>query len=198
MNGGNAPNPSKLTQPPTPLSSQPPSNALINQPSTSTPLSKSLDQQSTSDAGKGLSQTVTSTKGTLSDPSSNPNTKNENITTVENIKTKEISSIWCIGPNKNCDITGIGIIVISISITLAIMYKYLSFEWRKELKKTEKLKKIINLFGVNKTEKTIVNSTGRKKQMQIIINSPTQKKQTKKSINPVYREKSPLLKNETL
>ncbi|EUD70506.1 hypothetical protein YYG_04064 [Plasmodium vinckei petteri] len=29
--------------------------------------------------------------------------------------------------------------------------------------------------------------------MQIIINSPTQKKQTKKSINPVYREKSPLL-----
>ncbi|EUD70507.1 hypothetical protein YYG_04065 [Plasmodium vinckei petteri] len=146
MDRGNAPNPLKLTQPSTPLSSQPPTSTLF---------SKSLDQQSTSDSGKGLSQTVASTKGTLSDPSSNPNTKNENITTVANIKTKETSSIWCIGPNKNCDITGIGIIVISISITLAIMYKYLSFEWRKELKKKEKMKRIINLFGVKKRQRQL-------------------------------------------
>lgn len=55
------------------------------------------------------------------------------------------------------------------------------------------MKKVINLFGVNKMSKTVINSTDRKKRMQIIINSSSQKKQAKKFIKPVYREKSPLL-----
>ncbi|VTZ67873.1 CIR protein [Plasmodium chabaudi chabaudi] len=45
---------------------------------------------------------------------------------------------------------GIPIIVIIISITLAIMYKFLVFERRKKLKR-KKMKKVPNLFGVNKT-----------------------------------------------
>ncbi|CAD2084431.1 CIR protein PIR protein [Plasmodium vinckei lentum] len=75
---------------------------------------------------------------------------------------------------------GISIIVILIPITLAIMHKYLSSGWRKELKKKKNMKKVIN-------------SIGGKRAVQIIISSSTQKKQTKKSINSVYREKSPLL-----
>ncbi|SCL86135.1 CIR protein, partial [Plasmodium chabaudi chabaudi] len=45
---------------------------------------------------------------------------------------------------------GIPIIVIIISITLAIMYKYLVFDRRKKLKR-KKMKNVPNLFGVNKT-----------------------------------------------
>ncbi|SCL99300.1 Plasmodium variant antigen protein Cir/Yir/Bir, putative [Plasmodium chabaudi adami] len=45
---------------------------------------------------------------------------------------------------------GIPIIVIIISITLAIMYKFLAFERRKKLKR-KKMKKVTNSFGVNKT-----------------------------------------------
>ncbi|SCL92760.1 Plasmodium variant antigen protein Cir/Yir/Bir, putative, partial [Plasmodium chabaudi chabaudi] len=88
--------------------------------------------------------TTPSTKDTIPDPSSNTITNNENITNVANVKTKETPSIWCIGTNENCDITGIGIIVISISITLAIMYKYLEFGWRKALKRKKNMKKVIN------------------------------------------------------
>ncbi|CAD2099699.1 PIR protein CIR protein [Plasmodium vinckei lentum] len=75
---------------------------------------------------------------------------------------------------------GISIIVLLISITLAIMYKYLSSGWRKELKKKKNMKKVIS-------------SIGGKRQVQIIINSSSQKRQTKKSINSVYGGKFPLL-----
>ncbi|SCL92183.1 hypothetical protein PCHDS_000543700, partial [Plasmodium chabaudi adami] len=85
------------------------------------------------------------------------------------------------------------ITVILIPIISLIIYKYLSYGWRKELKKKKNMKKVINLFGVNKTTKAVINSTDGKKKMQIIINSSTQKKQIKKSINFVYRKKSPLL-----
>ncbi|KEG00400.1 CIR protein PIR protein [Plasmodium vinckei vinckei] len=74
----------------------------------------------------------------------------------------------------------ISIIVILIPITLTILYKYLSFGRRKELKKKTNMKKVIN-------------SIGGKKQIQIIIKSSNQKKNTKKSINSVYKEKSPSL-----
>ncbi|VEV56192.1 PIR protein CIR protein [Plasmodium vinckei vinckei] len=74
----------------------------------------------------------------------------------------------------------ISIIVILIPITLTILYKYLSFGRRKELKKKTNMKKVIN-------------SIGGKKQIQIIIKSSSRKKQTKKSINSVYGEKSPSL-----
>ncbi|CXJ30315.1 BIR protein [Plasmodium berghei] len=89
----------------------------------------------------------------------------------------------------------IGILIIALlaPITLLIVYKYFSFGWRKELKRKQNMKKVIKLFGGNKTTKKVINSTNGKKQMQIIINSSEHKKQTKKSINYVYRGKSPLL-----
>lgn len=41
------------------------------------------------------------------------------------------------------------------------------------------MKKIIKLFGVNKTTKTVINSNDGKKQVQIIINSSSQKNKLK-------------------
>ncbi|VTZ69966.1 CIR protein [Plasmodium chabaudi chabaudi] len=84
-------------------------------------------------------------------------------------------------------------IVFLIPIALAIMYQYLSFGRRKKLKGKKNMKKVINLFGANKTTKTVINSSDGKKQIQIIIKSSGQKKQTIKSINSVYGEKSPSL-----
>ncbi|CXH21429.1 BIR protein [Plasmodium berghei] len=71
-------------------------------------------------------------------------------------------------------------IVLLIPIALAIMYKYLSYGWRKELKRKKNMKKVIN-------------SIGGKRPVQIIITSSSHKKQTKKSINSVHRKKPPLL-----
>ncbi|SCM00585.1 CIR protein, partial [Plasmodium chabaudi adami] len=85
------------------------------------------------------------------------------------------------------------IIVILIPITLTILYKYLSFGRRNELKKKNNMKKVINMIGVDKTTKTVINSSDGKKQIQIIIKSSIKKKQIKKSIKPIYREKSPSL-----
>ncbi|VEV57130.1 PIR protein CIR protein [Plasmodium vinckei vinckei] len=85
------------------------------------------------------------------------------------------------------------ITVILIPIISLIIYKYLSFGWRKGLKKKKNMKKVINMIGVNKTTKTVTNSTDGKKQIQIIIKSYSQKKKIKKSINSVYKEKSPSL-----
>ncbi|SCL96727.1 hypothetical protein, conserved, partial [Plasmodium chabaudi adami] len=87
----------------------------------------------------------------------------------------------------------ISTIVLLIPITLTILYKYLSFGRRNELKKKNNMKKVINMVGVNKTTKMVINSTDRKKQIQIIIKSSSREKQTKKSINFVYGEKSPSL-----
>ncbi|SCL84968.1 hypothetical protein PCHDS_000503300, partial [Plasmodium chabaudi adami] len=87
----------------------------------------------------------------------------------------------------------ISTIVLLIPIALTILYKYLSFGRRNELKKKNNMKKVINMVGVNKTTKTVINSSDGKKQIQIIIKSSGQKKQTKKSINYVYGEKSPSL-----
>ncbi|SCL99119.1 hypothetical protein, conserved, partial [Plasmodium chabaudi adami] len=84
-------------------------------------------------------------------------------------------------------------IVLLIPIALAIMYKYLSFGRRNELKKKNNMKKVINIVGVNKTTKTVINSTDGKKQIKIIIKSSSRKKQIKKSINSVYGGKSPSL-----
>ncbi|CAD2084736.1 PIR protein CIR protein [Plasmodium vinckei brucechwatti] len=75
---------------------------------------------------------------------------------------------------------GISIIVLLIPISLAIMYKYLSYGWRKELKRKKNMKKVIN-------------SIGGKRSVEIIISSSSRKKQTKKSINSVHRKKPPLL-----
>ncbi|SCL93016.1 Plasmodium variant antigen protein Cir/Yir/Bir, putative [Plasmodium chabaudi adami] len=123
--------------------------------------------------GTGISKALTNSSTDQS------NTGN-GITTGTVVKTNEKPSIWCIAPNKKCDLVGISVIGVSISIFLAIMYKYLSFGQAKNSKKEKNMKRVIN-------------STSGKKQIQIIIKSSTQKKQTKKYIKPVYREKSPLL-----
>ncbi|SCL84759.1 CIR protein [Plasmodium chabaudi chabaudi] len=102
----------------------------------------------------------------------------------------EIGDIYILKEYKKIVIS---IIVILIPITLTILYKYLSFGRRNELKKKKNMKKVIKLLGVNKTTKTVINSSDGKKQIQIIIKSYSQKKQTKKSINYVYGEKSPSL-----
>ncbi|SCL89807.1 CIR protein, partial [Plasmodium chabaudi chabaudi] len=62
-------------------------------------------------------------------------------------------------------------IVLLVPIALAIMYQYLSFGRRKKLKGKKNMKKVINLFGANKTTKTVINSSDGKKQIQIIIKS---------------------------
>ncbi|SCL99850.1 hypothetical protein PCHDK_000563100, partial [Plasmodium chabaudi adami] len=102
----------------------------------------------------------------------------------------EIGDIYILKEYKKIVIS---IIVILIPITLTILYKYLSFGRRNELKKKNNMKKVINMVGVNKTTKTVINSSDGKKQIQIIIKSSSQKKQTKKSINSDYGEKSPSL-----
>ncbi|SCL92641.1 Plasmodium variant antigen protein Cir/Yir/Bir, putative [Plasmodium chabaudi adami] len=109
------------------------------------------------------------------------------------VKGNETTGIGDIYIFKEYKKIGISIIVILIPITLTILYKYLSFGRRNELKKKNNMKKVINMVGVDKTTKTVINSSDGKKQIQIIIKSYSQKKQTKKSINSVYGEKSPSL-----
>ncbi|CAD2097314.1 PIR protein CIR protein [Plasmodium vinckei] len=84
-------------------------------------------------------------------------------------------------------------IVILIPITLAIMYKCLSFEWKKELKRKKNVKKVINLVDVKKTVKTVINPTDGKKHMQIIIKSVGMKKIATPVINPICGGKKSLL-----
>ncbi|EAA20476.1 hypothetical protein YYC_05804 [Plasmodium yoelii 17X] len=72
---------------------------------------------------------------------------------------------------------GVSIIILLIPITLLIMYKI--FHWMEKGIEEKKMKKVINLFGVNKTTKTFINSTYGKNRMQIIINSSSQKKRLK-------------------
>ncbi|CAD2084046.1 PIR protein CIR protein [Plasmodium vinckei lentum] len=107
-----------------------------------------------------------------------PVVKPENsVTKVKGNETTRIGDIYVLKEYKQI---GISIIVILIPITLAIMYKYLSSGWRKELKRKKNMKKVIN-------------SIGGKRSVKIIISSSSQKKQTKKFINSVYRRKPPLL-----
>ncbi|CAD2096855.1 PIR protein CIR protein [Plasmodium vinckei] len=82
--------------------------------------------------------------------------------------------------SEQCSLTGVSVTLILIPIILLIVYKYLSFGWRKEMKRKKNMKKVIN-------------SIGGKRPVQIIINTSSQKKKIKKSINPVYGKKSPLL-----
>ncbi|SCL86614.1 CIR protein, partial [Plasmodium chabaudi adami] len=87
----------------------------------------------------------------------------------------------------------IAITILLIPIISLIIYKYLSFGRRNELKKKKKMKKAINMVVANKTTKTVINSSDGKKQVKIIIKSSSQKKQTKKSINSANRKKLPSL-----
>ncbi|SCL85777.1 CIR protein, partial [Plasmodium chabaudi adami] len=111
-------------------------------------------------------------------------------TNVENKTPQLVNSIDIF---KGYNRPEIVITVILIPIISLIIYKYLSSEWRKGLKKKKKMKKAINMVVANKTTKTVINSSDGKKQVQIIIKSSSQQKQTKKSINSVDRKKDSLL-----
>ncbi|EUD70013.1 hypothetical protein YYG_04636 [Plasmodium vinckei petteri] len=111
-------------------------------------------------------------------PVANPVVKPENsVTKVKGNETTGIGDIYVLKEYKQI---GMSIIVILIPITLAIMYKYLSSGWRKELKRKKNMKKVIN-------------SIGGKRSVQIIIKSVDTKKMTNPVINPVHREKKSLL-----
>ncbi|VEV58075.1 PIR protein CIR protein [Plasmodium vinckei vinckei] len=120
-----------------------------------------------------------------------PTTWNGSEDCIPEIKFMNTILVCC--TSEQCSLTGIPVILVLMPIILLIVYKYLSSGWRNELKGKKNMKKVINLFGVNKTAKTVINSTDRKKQMQIIIKSSSRKKLTKKSINSVYWGKPPLL-----
>ncbi|EUD74047.1 hypothetical protein YYG_01143 [Plasmodium vinckei petteri] len=117
-----------------------------------------------SNPGKGVSQTVASTKGALPRSGISPsNIGNGNKTLGTAIKVSKKPSIWCITPNKKCGIIGIGIIGISIFIVLTIMYKYLPFGSAKNSKKEKNMKRVINLVDDKKKAKIIINSEYKKK-----------------------------------
>ncbi|CAD2110930.1 hypothetical protein YYG_03266 [Plasmodium vinckei petteri] len=182
---------------PTPNEPSPP----LPKDSPQTQKDSSQTQKDSSQTQKDSSQTSSSSNGQIKIPQSSqgpsgnknsdqsdqggskipvvkPVTKQENSGT--NVKGNETTRIGDIYVLKEYKQIGISIIVLLIPIALAIMYKYLSSGWRKELKR-------------KKTMKKVINSVGDKRSVQIIISSSSRKKQTKKSINSVYRRKPPLL-----
>ncbi|CAD2084379.1 CIR protein PIR protein [Plasmodium vinckei brucechwatti] len=181
--------PSATSPPSQPQSNQPqgPSPSITPDPQTLSdpPSSKSLDPQTSSTTiqqiaptdGNKAFQIPPSGQGTLASSGSNSlNTKNENVISVANVKVKETSSIWCIGSNNKCDITGISIIVISISIILTIMYKYLSLGRTSKSKRKKSMKKVINSIGGKRPIQIIIKSYDRNKDLKPIINSVDRKK----------------------
>ncbi|VEV55122.1 PIR protein CIR protein [Plasmodium vinckei vinckei] len=183
--GGNEPNPLQSIPPPAL-----PNGSESTSPPPLAPLPKSPDSQGSStqihkcpvhqiaptDGNMGC-QTPLSGQGTLSISGNNSsNTKNENVITVANVKMKEAPSIWCIGTNTKCDITGISIIVISIFAFLAIMYKYLSLGWTSKSKRKKTIKKVINSIGGKRPVQIIIKSYDRNKDLKPVINSVGRKK----------------------
>ncbi|VEV56653.1 PIR protein CIR protein [Plasmodium vinckei vinckei] len=63
------------------------------------------------------------------------NTGNGSTNPGSGIKMKEEISICCIITNKKWDIMSIGTITVSIFLMLLIMYKYLLYRWKNELKR---------------------------------------------------------------
>ncbi|CAD2092365.1 PIR protein CIR protein [Plasmodium vinckei lentum] len=111
-------------------------------------------------------------------PVPSPVTKQENSGT--DVKGNEATIIGGIYALKKYKQIGISIIVILIPITLAIMYKYLSFGRRKELKG-------------KKNMKNVINSIGGKRSMRIIIKSIDMKKIETPVIKPIRGKKKSLL-----
>ncbi|CAD2097394.1 PIR protein CIR protein [Plasmodium vinckei petteri] len=168
-----SPSPSQTT-------SDPPSLKSLDPQPIPTHNSKCPIQQITPTDGNRVSQIPLSAQGTLPSSSTDPSTQwNGSITRIV-AKMNEKPSIWCIGSNNKCGITGISIIVISISIVLTIMYKYLSLGCTSKSKRKKSVKKVIN-------------SIGGKRPIQIIIKSYDRNKDLKPVINSVGRKKDPLL-----
>ncbi|CAD2085077.1 CIR protein PIR protein [Plasmodium vinckei brucechwatti] len=138
---------------------------------------KSSDQQSASNAGKGVSQIPLSAQVTLASSGISPlNIGNGNNPSGIDAKINENPSIWCIRSNKKCDILSIGIIGISILAFLAIMYKYISFESAKNSKKKKIMKRVIKYGDGNRKTQIIIKSYDRNKHLKPIINSVVRKK----------------------
>ncbi|CAD2099367.1 CIR protein PIR protein [Plasmodium vinckei petteri] len=193
------PNPKQpVNPPPPPLQSLPPSSSpsqTTSDPQTPSdpPSLKSFDpqpipthnskcpiQQIASTDGNRASQIPLSAQGTLPSSSTGSSTQWNGSATGIVVKMSEKPSIWCIGSNNKCDTRGISIIVISISIILTIIYKYLSLGCTSKSKRKKSVKKVIN-------------SIGGKRPIQIIIKSYDRNKDLKPVINSVGRKKDPLL-----
>ncbi|CAD2089298.1 CIR protein PIR protein [Plasmodium vinckei brucechwatti] len=139
------------------------------------PIPTPIHQTATTDGNKA-SQTSSSGQGTLSSSSTDPSTQGNGSTTVTVVKMNEKPSIWCIGSNNKCDVTGISIIVISISIILTIMYKYLSLGCTSKSKRKKSVKKVINSIGGKIPIQIIIKSYDRSKDLKPVINSGDRKK----------------------
>ncbi|CAD2083924.1 CIR protein PIR protein [Plasmodium vinckei brucechwatti] len=111
-------------------------------------------------------------------PVANPVVKPEN--SVAKVKVNETTGIGDIYILKEYKQIVISIIFILIPITLAIMYKYLSSGWRKEMKRKKNMKKVMNTIGG-------------KRPIQIIIKSGDTKKMTSPIIKPIRGGKKSLL-----
>ncbi|SCL84801.1 BIR protein [Plasmodium berghei] len=165
------------------------------------PLSSQETPSEASSPSSSTEQTRTSELPQESSKKKKYDQKNEEDSkkTVPNLVIKRENSVTEVTGNGTTEIDDnplnlykkivISIIMLLIPIVLAIMYKYFSFGWRKELKKKKNMKKAINMFGANETTKRVINPTDRKKQVQIIINSSTQKKQDKKFKNSSTQKK---------
>ncbi|CAD2090626.1 PIR protein CIR protein [Plasmodium vinckei lentum] len=143
-----------------------------------TPLSSSTDPQS-----PNSQPTNPSTNISLNDQksvSTNSNNLLANLVTDTGIK-KSTQKVVLLGNIFKGEVpTYVKTIVILIPIILGITYKYLSYGWRKELKRKKNMKKVIN-------------SIGGKRPMQIIIKPGDAKKMKSPIINPIRGGKKSLL-----
>ncbi|CAD2096750.1 PIR protein CIR protein [Plasmodium vinckei petteri] len=178
-----SPSSPSLPSSPSPLSPvtssdpQTPSPKSLDPQPISTQNSKSSDQQSTSTAGKGISQIPLPAQVTLASfGTSTLNIGNGNNPSGTYVKINEKPSIWCIGSNKKCDILSIGIISISIFAFLTIMYKYISFGSVKTSKKKKSMKRVIKYGDGTRKTQIIIKSYDRNKDLKPVINSVSKKK----------------------
>ncbi|CAD2088815.1 PIR protein CIR protein [Plasmodium vinckei lentum] len=175
--------PSQTTSDPQTSSDSPSLKSLDPQP-IPTYNSKCPIQQIASTDGNRASQISLSAQGTLPSSSTDPSTQGNGSTTGTVVKMNEKSSIWCIAQNNKCDIMGISIIVISISIILTIIYKYLSLGCTSKSKRKKNVKKVINSIGGKRPVQIIIKSVGMKKMETPVINPVREKK---KSLLNIYK-----------
>ncbi|EUD70007.1 hypothetical protein YYG_04630, partial [Plasmodium vinckei petteri] len=168
-----APSPS-ITLPLSPSNTQtpsdPPSLKSLDPQPIPTHNSKCPIQQIAPTDGNRVSQIPLSAQGTLSSYSTDPSAQGNGSTTGI-VKMNEKTSIWCIGSNNKCGIMGISIIVISISIILTIIYKYLSLGCTSKSKRKKSVKKVINSIGGKRPIQIIIKSYDRNKDLKPVINS---------------------------
>ncbi|VEV54734.1 CIR protein PIR protein [Plasmodium vinckei vinckei] len=113
---------------------------------------------------------------TLTNFSKNHSSTGNGTTNGTVVKMNEKTSIWCIGSNKKFDLMGIGIIFISASIILAIMYKYISFGSGTHSKKKKTMKRVIKYGDGTRKTRIIIKSHDRNKHLKPVINSVGRKK----------------------